>query len=127
MAKEISKARRDEKLQAKQEQAKKKKVDDADMARKSSQVMEYLEQYQAYVDSGSEWKFKKQHQNWIIKNLYSFPWKSDDLLIHYLKSIQGSARERLVITAREVKEEKEGVYGEDAIRRAESIILALIE
>ncbi len=126
-AKEIAKARRDEKLQEKQNRAKKQKVDDSDMHRKSSQVIEYLEQYQAHLDSGSNWKFKKQHQNWIVKHLYSFPWKNDDLVIRYLKSVQGSARERLITTAREVKEEKEEVHGEDAIRRAESIIVALDE
>jgi hypothetical protein len=124
-AKEIAKARRDEKLQTKQEQAKKQKVDDLDTYRKSNQVLEYLEQYQAHLDSGADWKFKKQYQNWIVKHLYSFPWKSDDLVIRYLKSVQGSARERLITTAREVKEEEKGVHGEDAIRRAESVILAL--
>ena len=87
--------------------------------------MEYLEQYQAHLDSGCVWKFKKQHQNWIVKHLYTFPWKNDELVIRYLKSVQGSARERLVTTAREVKEEKEGVHGEDAMRRAENIIVAL--
>lgn len=126
MAKEIAKARRNEKLQAKQEQRKEQKLDHLDIERKSDQVMEYLEQYQAHVDSGSDWKFKKQHQNWIVKHLYSFPWKSDDLVIRYLKSVQGSARQRLITTAREVREEK-GVHGEDAIRRAESIIIALNE
>ena len=127
MAKEIAKARRDERLQAKQEQAKKQKLDDLDMDRKSGQVMEYLEQYQAHIDSGSDWKFKKQHQNWIVKHLYSFPWKNDDLVIRYLKSVQGSARQRLITAAREVKEEKEGAHGEDVIRRAESIVIALNE
>jgi hypothetical protein len=126
-AKEIAKARKDEKSQEKQKGPKKVVGENTGLDRKASQVFAYLEQYQAHVDNGSEWKFKKQHQNWIVKHLYSYPWKSDDLLIQYLKTVQGQARTRLIEGARKVKDENEGVYGEDIIRRAEDIILALKE
>jgi len=126
-AKEIAKARKDEKSQEKQKRPKKVVRDNIGLDRKAGQVFEYLEQYQAHVDNGSEWKFKKQHQNWIVKHLYSYPWKSDDLVIQYLKTVQGQARKRLIEEARGVKDKNEGVYGEDIIRRAENIILALKE
>lgn len=126
-AKEITKARKEEKLQQKQKNSKKSVTENTDSDKKAVQVLEYLEQYRAHITSGSEWKFKKQHQNWIVKHLYSYPWKSDDLVIQYLKTVQGQARERLLQDAKKFKEEKEGVYGEDVIFRAENVILALKE
>ena len=126
-AKEIVKSRKDEKSQEKQKRPKKVVGESAALDRKAGRVFEYLQQYQAHVENGSEWKFKKQHQNWIVKHLYSYPWKSDDLVIQYLKTVQGQARKRLIERASEVKDENERVYGEDIIRRAENIILALKE
>ena len=95
------------------------------MHRKSSQVIEYLEQYQAHLDSGSDWKFKKQHQNWIVKHLYSCPWKSDEQVIRYVRTIQGQARERLIARAKKVKDGKKEEYGEDVIHRAEQVLISL--
>lgn len=129
-AREISKARRKEKLQEKQQQSpKKEKVKvDQNLDRKSKQVEEYLDAYGKHVDSGSEWKFKKQYQIWILKHLYDYQWKSDELLIRYLKTVQGGARERLVTDAKEVIKSAEGT--EDTkdvnLERAEKVVKALV-
>jgi hypothetical protein len=131
-AKEIAKVQRDEKLQDKKPPQKKRpnkrEKEALTMEKKAEHVVEYLGRYQAHVDSGSEWKFKKQHQNWIVKHLYKYPWKSDDLVIGYLKTVQGKSRERLVTEAKEVvrlASEDEKAYGENVVRRAQSVIEAL--
>jgi hypothetical protein len=133
-AKEIAKVQRDEKLQDKKPPQKKRpnkrEREALALEKKAEQVVEYLERYQAHVDSGSEWKFKKQHQNWIVKHLYKYPWKSNDLVIGYLKTVQGRSRERLVTDAKEVVRlvsEDEKAYSEDAVRRAQGVIEALKE
>jgi hypothetical protein len=133
-AKEIAKVQRDEKLRDKKLPQKRRpnKQEREALAseKKAEHVVEYLGRYQAHVDSGSEWKFKKQHQNWIVKHLYKYPWKNDDLVIGYLKTVQGKSRERLVTDAKEIvrlASEDEKAYGEDIIRRAQSVIESLKE
>jgi WKF domain len=126
-AKEIAKARREEKLREKQKRAKELNQDTSDMDQKPSQVLQYLEEYHSHIKSGSEWKFKKQHQTWIVKNLYTYAWESDDLVIPYLKSVQGQVRQRLALGAKELIEDKEGAHGEDVIGRAERVLKALAE
>lgn len=127
-AKEIAKARREEKLQEK-EKPPKKPVKDASMSdKKADQVLEYLEDYRTHLDSGSEWKFKKQHQNWIVKHLYSYAWKDDGPVVGYLKTVQGKARERLVADAHEIVRQVGGdekAHGEDVVKRAKNVIKAL--
>jgi WKF domain len=90
-----------------------------------NQVLEYLDQYRLHIESGSIWKFKKKHQNWIMRHLYSFPWKSDDLVILYLKTVQGQARKRLIEGAKEVIAGKDEADGETVVLRAEKILQAL--
>jgi hypothetical protein len=126
-AKEIAKARREEKLQEKQKRAKQSNQDTSDVDPKPGQVLQYLEEYRSHIKSGSEWKFKKQHQKWIVKNLYSYAWESDDLLIPYLKSVKGQARQRLALEAKQLIDDKEEEYGEDVIGRAERVLKALGE
>lgn len=133
-AKKIAKVQRDEKLQDKKQPQKKRpnKREKEALAqeKKAEVVQEYLERYQNHVDSGTDWKFKKQHQNWIVKHLYKHPWKSDDLVIGYLKTVQGNVRERLLADAKDVVRkagEDEKAYGEEIIRRAQSVIEALKE
>lgn len=126
-AKEIVKARREEKSQEKKKGKKEPIQDGSDLDEKASQVLHYLEEYRSHIKSGSGWKFKKQHQNWILKNLYTYAWESDDLVIPYLKSVVGQARERLALGAKELIDDKEGEHGEGVIRRAESVLEALKE
>jgi hypothetical protein len=128
-AKEISKARRKEKVQERQQQsqtaskAKEQQISDS----KATQGEEYLAAYHKHVKTGSEWKFKKQIQNWIVRHLYDYPWKSDHLLVQYLKTVQGGARERLVTEAREVVKSAEAEDDTDdaKVEKAQKIIKAL--
>ena len=126
-AKEIVKARREEKSQEKKKGKKEPIQDGSDLDEKASQVLHYLEEYRSHMKSGSGWKFKKQHQNWILKNLYTYTWESDDLVIPYLKSVVGQARERLALGAKELIDDKEGEHGEVVVRRAERVLEALKE
>lgn len=48
------------------------------------------------------WKFSKQKQNWILKNLETIPATYDEALYEYLEGIQGQLRDRLVEQLREV-------------------------
>jgi len=126
-AKEIVKARREEKLQEKQIRAKQIHQETSDLDPKPGQVLQYLEEYRSHLESGSEWKFKKQHQKWVVKNLYTYAWESDDLVIPYLKSVRGQARHRLALEAKQLIDDKEGEYGEDVVGRAERVLNALGE
>jgi WKF domain len=129
-AKEIAKARRDEKLQEKEKPLKKPVKDVSLSDKKADQVLQYLEDYRAHVDSGSKWKFKKQHQNWIVKHLYSYAWKDNGPVVGYLKTVLGKARERLVADANEIVRqvgEDEKAHGEDVVKRAHNVIKALSE
>ena len=48
------------------------------------------------------WKFSKQKQNWILKNLETIPATYDEALYEYLEGIQGQLRDRLVEQLKEV-------------------------
>ena len=52
----------------------------------------YLRQY--HTDRAN-WKFSKQKQNWILKNIYEIQADYVDHLMAYLKGLQGGARERV--------------------------------
>ena len=126
-AKDIVKARREEKLKEKPKQKKAPIQDSFNFDQKASEVLHYLEEYRSHINTGSEWKFKKQHQNWILKNLYTYAWESEDLVIPYLKSMMGQARERLALGAKEMIDDKEGQHADAVIRRAEMVLEALGE
>ncbi|KAF3985890.1 hypothetical protein FT663_04689 [Candidozyma haemuli var. vulneris] len=59
----------------------------------------YLRQY---ATDKENWKFSKQKQNWILKNLDSIPNEYEGNLISYIEGIQGGARDRLVEQLTEV-------------------------
>jgi hypothetical protein len=125
-AKEIARVRREEKLQDKQTREKPPKYETSDLEQKAIQVLQYLEDYRSHVKSGAEWKFKKQYQNWIVKHLYTYMWENDELVIMYLQSIEGQARQRLAVAAKErIEKNDDGESGEIAIRRAERVLKAL--
>jgi hypothetical protein len=125
-AKEIAKAQREEKRKEKSTSTLNKTPEKATVRsgdeKKANEVDEYLKEYDRHVNDGGEWKFKKQHQNWILKNLYTHAWKSDELLHQYIQSIQGQARERFVAGAAEITKAEEGKFTEDALRRAHAIL-----
>ena len=46
--------------------------------------------------SSEEWKFSKARQNWLTRHIWyedAVPVKYVDLVVHYLKSVQGGARD----------------------------------
>lgn len=62
----------------------------------------YLRKYHKDRDS---WKFSKQKQNWILKNLYSIGADYEEALVVYVNGLQGGSRDRVVEEARQVVEE----------------------
>lgn len=62
----------------------------------------YLRQY---ADEREKWKFSKQKQNWILKNIEEVPQSYEKSLVVYVEGMQGGARERLVINLKKVVEE----------------------
>lgn len=53
----------------------------------------YLSQFN---NDKKSWKFSKQKQNWIIKNIKEIPEDSENDLMVYLKDIQGGSRQRII-------------------------------
>ena len=59
----------------------------------------YLKQF---ANDRENWKFSKQKQNWIIKNIRTIPASYDSALNLYLDGLQGSSRLRLIETFKAV-------------------------
>ncbi|ODQ83102.1 hypothetical protein BABINDRAFT_159560 [Babjeviella inositovora NRRL Y-12698] len=53
----------------------------------------YLRQYKEDKDN---WKFSKQKQNWVLKNMKSIPEQYDEALKEYLQGLQGGSKDRVV-------------------------------
>lgn len=70
-----------------------------------------------YSDEREKWKFSKQKQNWILKNIREIPQSYEKSLVVYVEGLQGGARERLVIDLKKVVEEwnKEAQQIEDKV------------
>lgn len=62
----------------------------------------YLKQFSEDRDN---WKFSKQKQNWLLKNIDDIPSEYDLALRSYFDSIQGGARQRLENRLRDVVNE----------------------
>ncbi|ANB13666.1 hypothetical protein AWJ20_4609 [Sugiyamaella lignohabitans] len=59
----------------------------------------YLRQYH---EDKENWKFSKQKQNWILKNLYTIEESYAEALDSYVDGLVGGARDRVVEEARKV-------------------------
>jgi WKF domain len=57
----------------------------------------YLRQY---LTDRDQWKFSKQKQNWILKNLYEIAESYEEALIAYVCGLQGGSKDRVVEEAR---------------------------
>jgi hypothetical protein len=76
----------------------------------------------SYHNDRENWKFSKQKQNWILKNLYTIPDTYHDALVSYVEGLQGGSRQRVVEDAKQVvdswnkfmREEDETKEGEEA-------------
>lgn len=63
--------------------------------------LQYLKQFD---EDREHWKFSKQKQNWIIKNIRHIPENYEGVLIKYLESIKGGSRDRIVEEMKSVVE-----------------------
>lgn len=96
MAKKLNKKRQLEELasEAKQKKPPKKaKLPKAE--RKPPPVKDQLTYLREYASDRENWKFSKQKQNWLLKNIDSIPQEYEKDLISYVEGIQGGARTRL--------------------------------
>lgn len=55
-----------------------------------------LQYLRLFVEDRPNWKFSKQKQNWIIKNIRDIPEDYKDMLFKYLDGIQGGSRDRIM-------------------------------
>ncbi|KAI0269211.1 hypothetical protein BC834DRAFT_617372 [Gloeopeniophorella convolvens] len=64
----------------------------------AEQAQKALSYAYTHCSDPPNWKFKKARQNWLIRNLWSssIPPKYDQLLGHYMASLQGASREKLL-------------------------------
>ena len=68
------------------------------------ELLEYVEAWERR-DQGSGWKFNKVLQNWAIDNVFDRKIVKKDALkplLRYLKTVQGSARQRIVERAKDI-------------------------
>lgn len=49
-----------------------------------------------FHENKANWKFSKQKQNWIIKNLFEISPEYEDALESYIKDIKGSSKDRII-------------------------------
>lgn len=73
----------------------------------SDELNDYLKQWRERDDGG--WKFNKVLQNWSIDNVFDKKVIRKELLkplLEYMMTIQGNAKERLLLRAREIADGK---------------------
>lgn len=84
--------------------AKRVKVPKAE--RKPTNVVKDQLQYMIdFSNNREKWKFSKQKQNWIIKNIRNIPEEYEEQLFKYLESVQGGSRDRIASEMKVVVEE----------------------
>lgn len=105
LAKKLNKKRRreeEEKKKSTKEKKPPKRVKLPKSERAPPPEKDQLAYLRLYATDRDNWKFSKQKQNWLIKNLNDIPQEYEDMLIKYIESIQGGARDRLVAQLVEV-------------------------
>ncbi|VEU22086.1 DEKNAAC103069 [Brettanomyces naardenensis] len=75
----------------------------------------YLRQF---VEENDRWKFSKQKQNWILRNIKDIPEEYIEYMRKYVGTMKGGSRDRLVRDMKGVVEEWNGIVKE-AIRELE--------
>lgn len=73
-----------------------KRIKVAKSERKPPPEKDQLAYLRQYLEDRQNWKFSKQKQNWILKNVESIPDNYHHQLVAYLEGIQGGSRQRLV-------------------------------
>lgn len=64
--------------------------------RQSAGEKDQLQYLRQFDEDREHWKFSKQKQNWLIKNIRQVPESYEASLLRYLESVQGGSRERIV-------------------------------
>lgn len=84
----------------------------------STELLEYIEAWKQR-ESGSGWKFNKVLQNWAIDNVFDKALvKKVELkpVLSYMATIQGAARERLLVKAKEIIESNDDEIKKGLVR-----------
>lgn len=105
LAKKLNKRKRKEEEDKKKDSKQKKppkRVKLPKSERAPAPEKDQLAYLRQYATDKENWKFSKQKQNWILKNLDNIPHEYEDNLISYIEGIQGGARDRLVEQLTEV-------------------------
>lgn len=105
LAKKLNKKKRKEEEEKKKDSKQKKppkRVKLPKSERAPAPEKDQLAYLRQYATDKENWKFSKQKQNWILKNLDNIPHEYEDNLISYIEGIQGGARDRLVEQLTEV-------------------------
>ncbi|PSK41465.1 hypothetical protein C7M61_001148 [Candidozyma pseudohaemuli] len=98
LAKKLNKkrSREEDKTKATKEKKPPKRVKLPKAERKPPPEKDQLAYLRQYATDRENWKFSKQKQNWILKNLSEVPHEYEENLISYIEGIQGGARDRLI-------------------------------
>lgn len=98
LAKKINKkrSREEDKTKGTKEKKPPKRVKLPKAERKPPPEKDQLAYLRQYATDRENWKFSKQKQNWILKNLSEIPHEYEENLISYIEGIQGGARDRLI-------------------------------
>lgn len=96
LAKKLNKKRKQEQTSGSKEKKPPKRVKLPKLERKPPPEKDQLLYLRQYASDKENWKFSKQKQNWILKNIAEIPTEYENALITYVEGIQGGARDRLV-------------------------------
>lgn len=88
------------------------------------ELMEYVQSWERR-EEGSGWKFNKVLQNWAIDNVFDRSLIKKDSLkptLRYLKSVEGSARQRIIDKAKDIIANSEEDLSPKAAIRATRVL-----
>lgn len=96
LAKKLNKKRKQETSSEGEQKKPPKRVKLPKLERKPPPEKDQLLYLRQYATDKDNWKFSKQKQNWILKNISDIPPQYEDALVVYVEGLQGGARDRLV-------------------------------
>lgn len=79
-----------------------KRIKQPKSERSPGPVPDQLVYLRQYSENREEWKFSKQKQNWILKNLFDISSDYNDAIIKYVEGIQGGSRTRVLEAAEKI-------------------------
>jgi hypothetical protein len=75
---------------------KRAKIPKSERIENNNVVKDQLKYMRQFSTDHDNWKFSKQKQNWIIKNIRTIPDEYEEDMTKYLLSVQGGSRDRIV-------------------------------